>query len=281
MPIMFNALLRAAGLDPDDTRLLRHQDKRADRGRTPYELWRDDRSAFEFYQSLQRVEGRSKFKAKCWASFVGTRDGGTLFVGLYSVKHLGPLKEDRPLPHMEGVAEAGSYDQYELTLQEALSDLSGKLQIAWGEGTRAWVQYASRQDKPVVEVRAEFREDDFPGFMEFLSPLSRIEGLPKGWIDVLRACRGIYLLTCPKTKEQYVGSATGEEGFWQRWMDYVRTGHGGDLALRSRDPSDYQVSILEVAGTANSTDDIMKMEGRWQRKLQSRAMGLNRNLAKR
>jgi hypothetical protein len=64
-------------------------------------------------------------------------------------------------------------------------------------------------------------------------------------------------------------------------MDYVRTGDGGDVGLKSRDPSDYQVSILEVAGTADSTDEILKMEGRWQRKLQSREMGLNRNLAKR
>ena len=47
----------------------------------------------------------------------------------------------------------------------------------------------------------------------------------------------------------------------------------------SREPSDYQVSILEVAGSSASDDDILKMEGRWQSKLQSREMGLNRNLA--
>jgi len=96
-------------------------------------------------------------------------------------------------------------------------------------------------------------------------------------VTVLQASRGIYLLTCPRTKEQYVGSATGEGGFWQRWQDYVQTGHGGDVALKSRDPSDYQVSILEVAGTAVTPDDIINMEVRWKTKLQSREMGLNRN----
>jgi hypothetical protein len=84
--------------------------------------------------------------------------------------------------------------------------------------------------------------------------------LPQGWITVFKASKGIYLLTCPKTKEQYVDSATGDEGFWGRWQDYVRTGHGGDVALKSRDPSDYQVSILEVAGTASTKDEIIKME---------------------
>jgi hypothetical protein len=279
MPIMLNTVLRGAGVDPEDVRLLRHQDQRSELGRTPYELWRDDRPAFESYQSLQRIEWRLKFSAKYWASFVGTSDGGTLFVGLFAVRYLGLLKEDRPMPHTADVDEAGSRDEYELAIQSALQDLAGRLCIAWGDGTRAWVQYADRRDKPVVEIRRTFSEPEFPGFLEFREPLSRVEGLPKGWVEVLRSSRGVYLLTCPKTKEQYVGSATGEECFWQRWLEYVRTGHGGNVALKSRDPSDYQVSILEVAGTAATTEDIFRMEGRWQRKLQSREMGLNKNVA--
>jgi hypothetical protein len=110
-----------------------------------------------------------------------------------------------------------------------------------------------------------------------MEPLSRLDKLPKGWIAVLQSSKGIYLLTCPRTKEQYVGSATGEGGFWSRWQEYVQTGHGGDVALKSRDPSDYQASILEVAGTASTWEDILKMEGRWKSKLLSREMGLNRN----
>jgi len=47
--------------------------------------------------------------------------------------------------------------------------------------------------------------------------------------------------------------------------------------VRSRDPSDYQVSILEVAGTSTSEEELMTMEARWKMKLQSREMGLNRN----
>jgi hypothetical protein len=110
-----------------------------------------------------------------------------------------------------------------------------------------------------------------------MEPLSKIEGLPKGWIEILKNTAGVYLLTCPKTKEQYVGKASGAEGFWQRWMQYVATGHGGNVALKSRDNSDYRVSILEVAGSSATSDDILKMESRWMAKLQSREMGLNRN----
>jgi hypothetical protein len=74
-----------------------------------------------------------------------------------------------------------------------------------------------------------------------------------------------------------VGSAYGTEGFWHRWMEYVTTGHGGNIALKSREPSHYQVSVLEFAGSEAQVEDIRKMEARWKRKLQSGEMGLTRN----
>ncbi len=85
------------------------------------------------------------------------------------------------------------------------------------------------------------------------------------------------MLTCPKTREQYVGSAAGADGFHGRWLSYARDGHGGNVGLKSRDPSDYQVSILEVAGSVATFEDILAMEALWKQKLQSREMGLNKN----
>jgi hypothetical protein len=49
------------------------------------------------------------------------------------------------------------------------------------------------------------------------------------------------------------------------------------MGLKSRDSSDYQVSILEVAGSSAAIESIIAMEELWKRKLQSREMGLNRN----
>jgi len=171
----------------------------------------------------------------------------------------------------------GTCDLYRLTLDERVNDLAGRLVIAWGDSERAWIQRADNQDKVVLEIRQAFREPDFPGFARFIASLSKVEGLPAGWVAALSASRGVYLLTCPKTREQYVGSATGADGFHGRWLSYARDGHGGNLALRSRDPSDYQVSILEVAGSAATVDEILAMEALWKRKLQSREMGLNKN----
>lgn len=281
MPIMFNTILREARLPLRDVRLLRHKDTRATTKITPYELWQADREKFDLYQSHQPIKGRARFlssvkKRGYWASFVGTSDNRTLFVGIYAVKYQGILRQDIPMPHTHVVDKARSCDVYNLKTIEAFSDLEGKLFIEWGPGPKAWVQRADKRDKQITELHAKFKEREFPGFLNFREPLSGFDKLPQGWIVALQSSRVIYLLTCPRTKEQYVGSATGEGGFWQRLQDYVRTGHGGNIALKSRDPSDYQISILEVAGSACSRDDILKMERQWIGKLHSKEIGLNR-----
>lgn len=274
--LTFNMVLRAAAIDPGEVRLLRHQDTRVKGGRTIYRLWRDDRDAFEVYQARQRADLRARFAAPYWASFVGAPGGQTLFLGLYRVA--GRATGDAPyLNPLSGETSDRIDDIYALELQPALAALSGLLYIEWGSGMRSWVQHAARQDKAVIELRRELKEPDFPGYGAFISQLSEVESLPREWTTALSASRGIYLLTCPRTNEQYVGAALGGDGFLGRWLDYARTGHGGNVALKSRDPSDYRVSILEVAGSAASVEDILIMEARWKAKLQSREMGLNRN----
>ncbi|CAG1016736.1 hypothetical protein ANAEL_05801 [Anaerolineales bacterium] len=277
MPIMFNTILLDAGFNLGGVRLLRHKDRRAAKGRTPYELWRDDRQQFDLYQSTQSIKNGSRLNAPYWASFVGTPGDETLFVGIYEVKNQRLLEQDTPKPHMDGADEAGSCHVYDITLEHRLGDLAGKLLIDWGPGDRAWIQRADQQNKQIIELRTAFREPEFPGFLNFVGSLSGLDKLPKSWIAVLQSSKGVYLLTCPKTKEQYVDSAYGEGGFWCRWQIHAQTGYGDAVALKSRDPSDYQVSILEVAGTASTSDDILRMESRWKLKLQSREMGLNRN----
>lgn len=196
MPIMFNTILREAGLPLGDVCLLRHQDNRAERGRTPYELWRDDRPAFYLYQSHQRVEARRKFSRRYWASFVVTSTDETLFVGIYAATHRGLLDQDTPQPHRNGFDEAGSCDVYDLSTETVLSDLIGRLYVEWGAGFRAWVQRADKQNKLIKELRTEFKEPDFPGFMNFVLPLSKLAKLPTAWVFEFNSFKGIYLLTC-------------------------------------------------------------------------------------
>jgi hypothetical protein len=180
MPLRFNALLSPAGIAPATVRLLRHQDSRAAKGRTPYELWRDDRLAFEAYQEGQSFKNRSKLRGEHWASFVVTPGGETLLAGFYCCRYLGVNQVERIWPHTDGIDPVGTCDVYELTLDERINDLAGRLVIAWGDAERAWIQRADNQDKIVVSIREAFREPDFPGFTRFISPLSKVEGFAGG-----------------------------------------------------------------------------------------------------
>lgn len=278
MPILFNSILSQIGISPSDVILLRHQDLRSGTLRTPYKLWRDYRSDFEIYQSMQTIDNRSRFdRGVYWASFVVTLDYQTLFAGLYHAEYTGVNAEDRPWVHADGVDIAGTSDQYKITHDERLADLEGKLFIEWGLGTRSWIQRAGLQNKPVLKLLQDKHNPPYPGHLNFIESLLNLPALPQNWAEILRNSQGVYLLTCPKTREQYVGSAAGVGGFWQRWMHYVETGHGDNVALKSRELVDYQVSILEVAGSFATRDDVLIMESRWKQKLQSRDMGLNRN----
>ena len=279
-PLTFTTLLDGAGLNRRDVRLLRHKDGRYPGFPSLYALWRDQRPRFEAYQETQAFGDAPDLRAPVWASFVGLPGSTeTLFVGLYSAEFIGPLPTDRPHPVTGSIEPAGSCNIYQLAPLPALADYIGRLWISWGAGYRQWVQRVDgpRPGKPIVEIRRTFSEDAFPGFDALILNLADIETIPAGWRAALSATRGIYLLTCPRTREQYVGMASGTGGFLARWRDYFVTGHGGNVALKSREASDYQVSILETIGSAATDSELIALEVRWKDKLQSREMGLNRN----
>lgn len=275
--LTFGSLLDLAGIDRRQVRLLRHQDNRYTGFQSPYVLWRDHRDRFEAYQETQAIGDVADLRAPYWASFVGVPGKETLFVGLYSVELVGLLPEDRPHPVTGGTEQAGSCHLYRLAARPELAEFAGRLWIDWGKGYRAWIQRGDRVPKPVLELKRTFGEDPFPGFAALILNLSDIETIPAGWADALRSTKGIYLLTCPKTREQYVGMASGGDGFLGRWREYFANGHGGNVGLRSREPRDYRVSILETVGSAATVNELLALESRWKDKLQSREMGLNRN----
>ena len=274
MRLTFNRFLDIEGISPDRVQLVRHQDTRSDALTSPYALWVNRDPGFDLYQSIQHRQVFRLDEGSLIASFVVTPAAETLFIGLYGVHGIGVAAPGTPDP----VAghDIGGLHLYDLRPDPRLSDYRGKVVIDWGTGFRSWVQRAHKQDKAVLEVRREFREQRFPGFLEFETTLSEVARLPLGWRAILSSSKGVYLITCPRTREQYVGSATGDGGFQARWEQHAAKG-GDAVRFRSREPADYRVTILEVAGSTASTHDVQVVEQRWIRKLQSVAMGLNGN----
>jgi len=268
--LTFNAILEHEHIDPKRVRLVRHQDNRASVNCTPYNLWRAGDGRLETYQRIQK---REVFEVGgLLASFVVTPNNETLFVGLYRVDGIGVAPPGTIDPVLQ--ADRRGLHLYDISLEEKISDYAGHLIVEWGDGHRAWVQLAHRQDKPVVEIRKELREQPFPGFTSFCWDVDEIAAVPLTWQSVLKSVKGVYLLVCKETGKLYVGSAKGEDSLWARFQDYKITGHGGNIELKSRGRKQYQVTVLEVV---NSDEGIEKVESAWKRKLMSRKFGLNRN----
>jgi hypothetical protein len=271
--LRFNTLLTEAGVEPSNVQLVRHQDARSPRGMSPYALWRGRPDAFQRYQSLQ---SRPVFTSPgLIASFVVPPNGETLFAGLYEVQSVSRNASVERCPLHGTEFPVGEINVYALAPIDTLSALSGLLTIEWGEGARAWVQRAQNQNKAVLELRRRFEEPPFPGFLNFRSKSDALDLLPAAWVTTLSATGGVYLLVSEKTGEQYVGSATGEEGFWARWQSYARDGHGGNVLLRQRSAAPFWISILETAPSSATRNEVIAAEEWWKTKLGSRAFGLN------
>ena len=62
-----------------------------------------------------------------------------------------------------------------------------------------------------------------------------------------------------------------------RWQGYARTGHGGNVDLRSSSPADLRFSILQRTSPDMEAADVVALEASWKARLHTRAFGLNRN----
>ena len=145
--LTFNDLLTLQGVDPTQVRLVRHQDRRLRAGRL-YEAWRNDRAAFEAFQSAQAGD---VFPIDAvLASFIVTDARKTVFVGMYRVDGVGSCPAGTTDALLK--SDVSGQVQYDLQLLEVLSDYRDKLAIEWGPGTRVWVQRAASQPKPVIEI---------------------------------------------------------------------------------------------------------------------------------
>jgi len=267
--LTFNTILREAGVDPKHVQLVRHQDNRMGRI-TPYNLWRAGEGRLDTYQQIQ---SRKVFSVGgLLASFVATPANDTLFVGLYSVDAIGKVSPGTIDPGT-GTEPDAHCNYYDIKKDNRLADYVGHLVVDWGTGFRAWVQRAVSKDKNILEIRREVKEEPFPGFPQFCWDIDQITAVPLSWQAVLKAVKGVYLLVCKETGQQYVGSAKGEESLWGRFLQYSN-GHGGNVELKRRGKKGYQVSVLEIV---NSDHRIEQVEEAWKQKLMSRQFGLNRN----
>ncbi|MGD0930335.1 MAG: hypothetical protein ABR902_06755 [Candidatus Korobacteraceae bacterium] len=271
--LRFNTLLEEAGFNPKKVLLLRHEDRRLRPGQL-YQAWKSAPKDFEAYQNFQNWKKRFP-EGSSLAGFVVGPEGETLFVGMWDVLKLsridGPY-DDPLLGHLPAESRALHQTKHSGRMQE----YEEKLVIEWGNGKRTFRQRAHLRNKIVQEIRAQAKDEPFPLYINLFRRLGDLSSIYPSWQVRLKERKGVYLLTFDDGM-QYVGSATGEQGFWQRWSDYLTNGNGGNRVLirDQRDARVAWVSILEVSGSAQTGQDIVNQEMCWKKKLGIRAKALD------
>ncbi|WP_195821702.1 GIY-YIG nuclease family protein [Roseobacter sp. MH60115] len=276
----FNDFLRKLDMNPAQIRLLRHDQRGA-------AAWRRGGAlAFGCFASFQTRENSPYRGTDVVCHFLPAPslpdgDATALFLGTTRITDRWDWDEVRMPALLDPdviQTEFGrqNLEAFDLEWLEAGQEYAERILIRWGTGTRAWSQWANKQPKEILELRLHAKEPAFPGFSEIRARISDIPTFPQSWIGALESVRGIYLLVTDQG-EQYVGSASGADGFMGRWRSYLANGHGGNVLLREGRHRDYTVSVLEIASPDMATADIIARETFWKQKLGARAHGLNAN----
>ncbi len=275
-----NEILGLRGLkSTENTKLVRHQDKRMD-----VKMLRRQ-GFFDYYQ---RTQSKDVFKCDRIVSFIGDEDGRAIFCGVYKVNAGRAVTEfEAPpgFPYPQYLT--GSGFEYDLEKEPGYEDLEDRVVINWGDAPLAWHQWY--QDKEVVEVLPKGFVMDWPGYELVLlhhADLKRIvdnRTANREWFRRLSAVAGVYCILQEETGELYVGSACGKEGIWGRWSTYANTVHGGNVLLKERCEmvpgfkEGLVYSILKTMPLSTSKEEVLAAEASFKRKLGSRAFGLTAN----
>ncbi len=229
------------------------------------------------FKEWQEHQTRRNFECSRVLSLIQLGPDRWLFAGVYAV---------------DG-REAGTITahRYNTTNVPVGDELVGRIVVRFSKSFRQSYVHGAEYG-PQLEVQEILPQrlavEDFPGFRRVRISHERLrlivrDQLPS-WRAALSSARGVYLVADTKVGGLYVGSACGVGGFWQRWQDYVSTGHAGNLGLRAllaehgdAHPAHFQYSILEVAANDATNDEIVSREQHWKDVLLSRDRGLNCN----
>ena len=270
--LTINDLAEAAGLNLKKTKALRHQETNKATGRTSWDLWWKGEGEFELHQSLYDNTwpiGDSDHIV----SFLAPSPKLTVFAGVWEVCG----RKDCPHEVIDPLIERTRSHQYELKAHDLLQKYCGRMVVNWPTA-RTWHRRLSKVTVDILEIHEEgWDVQPFPGFRKFTLLVSKGEKIPATWREVLRTISGVYLLVDTQDGKQYVGSASGEGGLYQRFSDYVKNRHGGNEGLRLRKGRDYTFAVLETFGSMISPREILEREEHWKTILGSRKHGLNLN----
>lgn len=284
-----NDLLKSERVDSTKVLVLRHRPWEPELRKMLPWLASEKPLLYNFYQQTQgkRVE-KQMHRADFVASFIGHQPGKALFVGLYAVRG-SRLVTRATLSKMRAQQELLRYgmdDTYspatQLLFDLAPSDIfaawKGKLIVCWPPPEIAFSRWAAQNIFPVDAILDDsMLHGKMPDWRELVLSWEELQVIPKIWRNTLAESRGIYFVLDVSDGKGYVGSAYGNENILGRWLNWAKTGHGGNKLLRKRKARNLRFSILERVSPDMEVAEIVERENSWKIRLQTREMGLNEN----
>jgi hypothetical protein len=291
-----NDLLKGKGIDPQHVLVLRHRPNEPELNKVLPWLAAEEPDIFNAYQQTQgeRVERamQAMIGTGYVASFIGREPGKALFVGLYSIGESRPLSREEfwQVPayvKLKAIGMRGFADErtsasvlwFDLTPTDFYVHWKGRLIVGWPPPERSWWRRAHRNEFPIIAVLEDSALDAaLPEWDEIDFTWEELQVLPTRLKLKLSEWRGLYYIFDPLAEKGYVGSAYGESNLLGRWLSYAASGDGGNKLLRQRDPSNFRFTILQRVSPDMGTDEIIRLESSWKRRLHTRhPQGLNNN----
>ena len=270
MTLTLGSILHSAGIDPNDTQVIRHAYVREHEDTGLQGIHADSTN-----QEILRYTSEQSAKQRIfpvvpppiWVVFV--REGGDRARLWSVVENRGEVSND------------GTLRTFDLAVSERLADLRNRLVIGW-KSPRTWrLNGPTAADYPVMEI-ADAEPVPFPGFDRLVLNYAQLQAVMRehryaSWRTALSSVVGVYLITDTRDGRQYVGKADGKENIRQRWNAYAANGHGGNVELKTIHPNSFRYSLLRVFDPATPTPVINQAESHFKVALDTVRHGLNRN----
>ncbi len=248
-------------------KIVRHKDNRSEYR----EIIKDREKLLEY----QKEQAKDVFaKTDFLISFIGQENKKALFLGVFKIN---------------GVEKLENSFLYDIEEIYVLREFIGRVVIDWGLGTIAWAQDYHSNQKEVIEILPKGYLGDFPGLTNFVLEFEELRKLienpdaNKDWKNHLSSINGIYLILDKSTGNQYIGSANGKGGIWQRWTEYVKNKTGGNKHLitlcinENNYHKNFQFTVLQSLPSNITQKEIVKIENLYKKKFGTKIYGLNGN----
>jgi hypothetical protein len=200
-----------------------------------------------------------------------------------------PLTTVKRVTKELGVTDGINYEGEEI---DSLKQYFGRVVVRYHKKRSVVMRLAGIADElEVVEVLPSIYDgENFPGYDKVRLSYPQLKTIldrhKSDWVAALENQKAVYLITNLSNGKQYVGSATGDNGMLlERWSNYVKDGHGGDVELKdivAKQGFDhvkkyFQYSILENYNARVDKDVILQRESWWKTTLGTREFGYNGN----